>query len=255
MLHLTGCEKSGFENETDPYIPPADEEKVIIIGELVDIDSNVYKTVAIGKQVWMAENLRTTRYSDSTAIGFPDGDNDLWKTDTGGAYAWYNNEEPNKDLYGAVYNWYAAANARNVCPAGWRVPNNTDWELMESSLRKEYSLSNNRDSINGLGNKLKSCRQVGSPLGDDCDTTADPSWRPHNLHYGTDDFGFSALPEGSRSSSGVYISNPGTYGHWWSSTGSDQEKAFVRYITYDHGALFNTTASKAKGYSVRCIKN
>ncbi len=255
MLHLTSCEKSGLENETDKNIPPSDQEKIIITGEVVDIDSNIYKTVAIGKQVWMAENLRTTSYSDSTAIGFPDGDNELWATSTEGAYAWYNNEELNKDFYGAVYNWYAVVDARNICPTGWRIPNNTDWELLESYLKKEYSISNHRDSINGLGNKLKSCRQVASPLGDGCNTTVDPRWRLHSIHYGTDDFGFSALPEGSRNTSGGYISNPGSYGHWWSSTSSSPEEAIVRYITYDHGALFRTAASKKNGYSVRCIKN
>ncbi|HKK41174.1 MAG TPA: FISUMP domain-containing protein, partial [Bacteroidales bacterium] len=94
--------------------------------ECTDADSNNYPVVVIGSQVWMAENLRTTRYSDGKYISSPGTDNNLWNNYFTGAYSWYKNSpESFKNTYGALYNWYAV-NSGNLCPRGWRIPDDKD---------------------------------------------------------------------------------------------------------------------------------
>jgi uncharacterized protein (TIGR02145 family) len=103
-------------------------------GETVtDADGNVYHTVQIGNQVWMVENLRTTKYNDNSPIT-PVSDNAVWGTLTTEAYCWYNNDEAtNKNTYGALYNWYVL-NTGKLCPTGWHVPSQAEWETLISSL-------------------------------------------------------------------------------------------------------------------------
>lgn len=99
---------------------------------VIDIDGNSYRTVIIGNQEWMAQNLRTTTYNDGTPIynarEFFD-----WEVCTTGAYVWYNNAISYKDTYGALYNWYAVETGR-LCPDGWRVPSSEDWEELTDYL-------------------------------------------------------------------------------------------------------------------------
>jgi hypothetical protein len=92
---------------------------------LQDNDGNVYKTITIGKQVWMAENLKTTKYNDGTSIPLV-ADSISWKAIKTPAYCWYNNDIRNKGDYGALYNWYTV-NTNKLCPKGWHVPVNKEW--------------------------------------------------------------------------------------------------------------------------------
>ena len=97
---------------------------------LKDIDGNLYKTVTIGSQVWMKENLRTTRYNDGLAIPLVT-DYDSWAALTTPAYCWYNNDSKNKEVYGALYNYYTI-DTKKLCPEGWYVPADSDWtELID----------------------------------------------------------------------------------------------------------------------------
>ncbi|MGF1585956.1 MAG: fibrobacter succinogenes major paralogous domain-containing protein [Bacteroidales bacterium] len=249
MIVLMSCKKS---DDHEPEIP-IELNIEIIRGTVTDIDDNIYETVVIGGKEWMAENLKTTRYNNGTPIEYPGEDTDLWINNNSGAYAWYNNDESNKDKYGAVYNWYAATNTNKLCPAGWRVPNSTDWTQLTDYLISEYTLSNNQSYVGSVGDRLKSCRQVNSPLGAPCATVEHPRWNSHNAHYGFDDFGFSALPISSRNSEGHYDS-PGHNTRWWSANSHDAAEAFTRYITYDNGRLFENHRRKNNGYAVRCIK-
>jgi uncharacterized protein (TIGR02145 family) len=104
------------KKNNDDLIP-----KVISGKPVSDIEGNVYATVIIGTQTWMAENLKTTKYNDGTLI--PYGFNS-----STGTYLWYNNDTVNKKTYGAMYNWYVAIS--NVCPSGWHVPNVTEWTTL-----------------------------------------------------------------------------------------------------------------------------
>jgi uncharacterized protein (TIGR02145 family) len=253
FLLTASCDDNG-DDIPDPDPDPVGLDVEIVRGSVEDIDGNVYETVVIGGQEWMAENLMTTHYNDGTPIVFPGGNNEIWSGNTTGAYNWYNDSENNKDNYGAIYNWHAVTNTARLCPAGWRVPSNIDWAQLVDYLSVTYSLSNDQHDVGGIGNRLKSCRQVRSPLGVGCLTTVHPRWNGHDVHYGFDDFGFSALPLGSLETE--YISDPGAFGRWWSSTASNDiaDYANTFYITYDNGRLFNNTRPKTNGYAVRCVR-
>ncbi len=99
---------------------------------MVDIEGNVYRTVKIGNQTWMAENLRTTKYNDGQDIPLVAGSY-AWGSLTTPGYCWLNNDQTNKNIYGALYNWYAA-DADKLAPTGWHVPDNEDWAVLVSYL-------------------------------------------------------------------------------------------------------------------------
>jgi uncharacterized protein (TIGR02145 family) len=251
LISLITCDsKNDVEPEPEPPEPLTGIE--IVYGSVTDIDGNVYPTVMIGEQEWMAENLKTTSYRDGSAIDYPGANEDLWANTTAGAYAWYLNEEYNKDLYGAVYNWYAVSNPNGLCPAGWRVPTDSDWTGLKDHLITQYSLSN-QEGVGSVGNRLKSCRQLGSPL-TGCNTSANPRWNRDENHYGFDDFGFAALPMSRRSYLGDFFESTGTYGQWWSASAASANEALYRRISYQSGRIWSSSRNKSDGYAVRCVK-
>ncbi len=209
---------------------------------ITDADGNSYSTVSIGMQCWMGENLKTTKYRDGSPIAYPGTDDVAWSNNTNGAYAWYNNDESWKNLYGALYNWHAATNTNQLCPEGWRVPTDNDW----------YALS---DFISGGtatgGNQLKSCRQDGSPLGGDCNTTAHPRWDFNETSHGTNDYGFAALPGGQRITNGAFASM-GITAAFWSSNEANATEAWLRAIPTESN-FYRLNNPKTIGYSIRCI--
>ncbi len=229
-----------------------------ITGTVTDIDGNEYKTVTIGGKEWMAENLRTTTYNDGTEIpsGLSDGE---WAETDEGAYAVHpyadvegiDSEAEMIDAYGKVYNWYAVVDTRDLCPEGWRVPSEYEWTQLTDYLIDNY------DDItsSNLGNKLKSCRQDGSPLGGECDTREHPRWNGHSTHYGTDDFGFSALPAGIREDDGHFPHNIGFFAACWTATGVGAEYAYVRSVLYDSGSFDDGGTERETGLSVRCVRD
>lgn len=212
---------------------------------VIDIDNNTYQTAWINNKCWMAENLKVTRYSDNTEIAFPGANEDLWQNNTTGAYAWYNNQISNKDLYGALYNWFAVTNAKGLCPEGWHIPTQEEWVELENFIP---------EPIQQKGNKLKSCRQVNSPLGGDCNTDEHPRWDQHNTHFGTDVYGFSALPGGRRESGGN-TNQLGSFCWWWSSTFLSETHAYSRYLSNGSGGYNDFSMLKNFGFSVRCVKD
>lgn len=213
-------------------------------GTVTDIDGNVYETLVIGSQIWMTENLKVTHYRNGDPIPNITND-DAWSDLTTGAYVWYDNNVSWKDSYGAMYNWFAVDNARGLAPAGWHVPTVDEWTILT-------------DYIGGIdsphGNELKSCRQVNSPLGGECNTDEHPRWSQDDNNWGSDDYGFSALPGGYRHSSGEFYTI-GNYGYWWSSTDLSSEYAWNRRLDYNAGNVTPATYTKVNGSSVRCIKD
>lgn len=269
LILLPGCDKNDQK----------DEDEGPFYGSLTDIEGNFYKTVEIGWGEWMAENLRTTSYNDGTTI--PSGlDPAEWSKTLEGAYAVYPNESVDgldSDVevvtaYGLHYNWYAVETGK-LCPPGWRVPSAEDWDGLL------FYLIDNYDEINAdnVVDFLKSCRQVDSPLGGDCNTNIHPRWDkdekivivfpdeedPHSdfeLEYsslaGTDEFGFSALPSGQFSGKGFGI---GYKSLFWTSgsdfpfrndyiTESEKAPAFL----LQPGLYYNI--SKTTGFPVRCVR-
>jgi uncharacterized protein (TIGR02145 family) len=211
---------------------------------LSDVDGNTYNSVLIGNQCWMKENLKTTSYSN--AILIPNViDSTAWLNLTSGAYVWYDNDTNWKDTYGALYNWYATVDPNGLCPIGWHVPGNNEWTALTTFIGG-VSTPN--------GNELKSCRQVNSPLGGDCNTTEHPRWSEHSTHYGTDDFGFSALPGGFRSINGPF-DNMENFGHWWSTTQHSSTNSWGRTLGFSYGYVAVGNYNKLNGFSVRCVRD
>jgi uncharacterized protein (TIGR02145 family) len=194
-------------------------------GGVTDIDGNQYATVIIGTQEWMAENLRTTRYSNGNSISNVT-DQTTWLNLTSGSWCHYNNDSQYENPYGKLYNYYVANDTRNVCPNGWHVPSITEWDTLVSFLGGE--------SV--AGTKMKS---VGTQY-----------WQSPNS--GTNESGFNGLPGGNRS--GNFLSL-GVWGYWWSSTEFNSGGAWLYSLNYLYTQAVKNNPAKVFGYSIRCINN
>jgi uncharacterized protein (TIGR02145 family) len=224
-------------------------------GTVKDIDGNIYSTVWIGGREWMAENLRVKRYNNGSEIP------QIWGWSSRNYYDYYavyphreidglNSEQDVLNVYGALYNWNVIEDNREVCPQGWRVPSNDEWDSMRKHLVNYYNYPSNR-----FGKKLKSCRQVSSPHGGDCSTNIHPRWDFDDTHYGIDIFGFSLLPGGRRHSSG-HFSHLGYSGNWWTTTYAINMPGtpFIRSTFKYSDGIIVSTAGQTTGLSIRCIK-
>jgi uncharacterized protein (TIGR02145 family) len=199
-------------------------------GSLSDVDDNVYKTVAIGTQIWMAENLRTTKYNDGTSIPIINN-KDMWKQRTTPGFSWPNYDEGFKSSFGGMYNYYAV-NTGKLCPSGWHVPNKEEYTVMEYQL----------GGVALAGGKLKE--------------TGTGHWRSPNVGA-SNESGFTALPSSFiYSEYGVMSPLAGSFGCWWLSGEYTTQKADVFGLQDDMGRV-NTinTIDFQSGIPVRCIKN
>jgi len=195
-----------------------------------DIDGNRYKTVSIGTQKWLKENLKTTKFNDGTEIPLVP-DPGTWTELTSPAYCWYNNDEANKDVYGALYNWHAV-NTGKLCPEGWHVSADSEWvKLIVFLQEKEFS--------EDTGNKLK-----------EAGTT---HWKSPNSGA-TNESGFTALPGGYRSFNGAFT-YLGISGYWWSSTQFMESNVYFYNLRYKFRIIYKYISNKSNGFSVRCIKD
>ncbi len=232
-----------------------------------DIDGNVYNTVKIGNQEWMAENLRVTRYNNGDNI--PGGlSNEDWSNTKEGAYAIYphdggywderpiegiNSDDEMVASYGKLYNWFAIDDPRGLCPQGWSIPDSADWTQLMNYLMIEYDYQNYLliSTANGVGNALKSCRQVNSPL-DGCNASEHPRWNSDSIYYGFNQVGFSALPAGIRRHEGRFNGIGFVFSMW---SAPDDNIAWCRHIYFNSGHIARSFSwSKSEGYSVRCLK-
>jgi uncharacterized protein (TIGR02145 family) len=206
-----------------------------------DIDGNVYKTVTIGDQLWMAENLRTTKYNDGKDIPLIT-DPSIWSnvSDSTPAYCWYNNDKSTfKIPYGALYNWFTVETDK-LCPLGWHVPTDEEWKQLEMYLGMgQYEA--NKDGFRGTneGSKLK-----------EIDTT---HWYSPNS-WATNENGFTALPGGYRVSSGEFMLIR-SYCHFWTAAEHNIDYAWSRILTYYLTNIIRIGGGKKNGASVRCIKD
>lgn len=193
-----------------------------------DTEGNSYKTVKIGNQVWMAENLKSTRYNDGTEIPLIKGE-DEWSHLAEGAYCWYNDEVTlYKDTYGALYNGFAIASGK-VCPVGWHIP-----EVQELKDLREF-----------LGDSLK----AGGKLKE----AGTDHWLSPNK--GADNSsGFTALPAGFRYFEGTY-SSVLNYTSIWSVTKVANDELWYAGLYYADAALILGHRNKKHGFSVRCLKD
>lgn len=197
-----------------------------------DIEGNTYKTVYIGIQHWMAENLKVSKYSDGTAI--PNvTDNTEWSKLTTGAWSYYNNDAVNNAKYGKLYNWYAVSKTtngnKNVCPTGWHVPTDAEWTVLT-------------DYLGGSGVAGGKMKEVGTT-----------SWNNPNTDA-TNTSLFTGLPGGYLGGGGIYDAI-GYGSNWWSSTEYNTYDAWIRNLDFLNGGAGSDNYNKRTGLSIRCLRD
>jgi uncharacterized protein (TIGR02145 family) len=196
---------------------------------VTDYDGNVYATVAIGSQIWMAENLRVTHYRNGTEIPHEDGAGS-WANLATGAWCSYNNDDLNLiSTYGRLYNEYAVADTHNIAPTGWHVPSDAEWQELIDSLGGDAT----------AGGKLK---EAGPSHWNDPNTGA------------TNESGFLALPGGYRNAAGSFA-GIGDNAYFWSSTAHTASLVWYRYLSNTSAAITRPNTYRANGFSVRCVKD
>jgi uncharacterized protein (TIGR02145 family) len=196
--------------------------------KVTDIDGNIYNTVQIGNQVWMSENLKTTRYRNGGQIPNVTTDNAAWGNLTTGAWSYYNNDVSNNAIYGKLYNWYTTL-GDTLCPTGWGVPTDAEWTTLTTYLGGE--------SV--AGGKMKI---IGNAYWNDPNTGAINS------------SGFSVLPGGYRNDNGSFYSvRDGAF--FWSATENDNVNAWYRYLNSYNGNVYRSIDIKSFGASVRCLRD
>jgi uncharacterized protein (TIGR02145 family) len=202
-------------------------------GTITDIEGNLYKTIKIGNDVWMAENLKTTKYNDNTPIPLVE-DNVAWKNLKTPAYCWYNNDkETYKDIYGALYTWYTV-NIGKLCPKDWHVSTDAEWTVLIDNL----------GGINAAVNKMRE--------------TGINHWKYEK--GATNSSGFTALPGNFRNAEYgnffTFFAN-GEIGVWWTATNSDFSEPYDWYLidNLENQSIERAIDVKGNGISVRCIKD
>ena len=209
-------------------------------GTVTDIDGNVYQTIKIGDQWWMAENLKVTKYRNGDAI--PNvTDSTEWSSLSTAAYCVYNNDNGNMATYGLLYNWYAVGDSRNIAPAGWHVP--TDAELRQ--LEMHLGMSQSQADSGGWR---------GTDEGGKLKETGTTHWNSPNTGA-TNESGFTALPGGYRDDDNGPFGGIGSHGALWSSTASGGDEAYYRTLYYDYSNVRRGHNHRRNGFSVRCVRD
>ncbi len=225
-LKLTG--KSGNYRTVYILIPTVNQTVTFNYVACTDADNNNYAVVQIGTQIWMAENLKTTKYRNGNQIpNITDGT--AWNSLTTGAYCDYNNTTSNSAIYGKLYNWYTVNDARNIAPLGWHVATNGEW----------FNLNNYLGGTSNSGGKLK----------ENCNNY----WLSTNVGA-TNESGFTALPGGYRNNDGTF-GFIGSNGNWWCSTSMNSAYSYSYLIINISIYVTNNYNNKKDGFSVRCIKD
>jgi uncharacterized protein (TIGR02145 family) len=194
--------------------------------DVTDVDGNAYKTVRIGRHVWMSENLRVTHYRNGDAI--PETRNAAeWSAVENGAWAAYENNRENGVRYGFLYNWHAVNDPRGLAPKGWHVATDGEWSELAEALGGEEK----------AGGALKAPGQ----------------WKQSGT-AGQKASGFNALPSGARRDSDGQFVVLGEFARFWTSSTASAGKVFARALGYYDGALRRGEVGKKNGFSVRCVK-
>jgi uncharacterized protein (TIGR02145 family) len=205
---------------------PEEKPKSSEYGTVRDRDGNVYRTVTIGQQEWMAENLNVSTFRNGDPIPQAKTDEEWLAAGRAGTPAWcyYENSSSNGNKYGKLYNWYAVHDSRGLAPKGWSVPTDQEWTQLENAVGSNP------------GKKLKS--QSG--------------W--YDNGNGTDAYGFVGLPGGYRNYNG-YFSFLSKVAGWWSASEDDTGSAWYRDLYYYSGNMYRNSYDKRYGFSVRCLRD
>jgi len=210
---------------------------------VTDVDNNTYNTVQIGTQCWMKSNLKVSKYRNGNNI--PTGLSDsAWEYTTSGTYAISDNNPVNDGLYGKMYNHYAVTDIRGLCPTGWHVPSDGEWNILVKYLDP------NADTVSVGG---------GSTAGGALKSTATQptvgGWFDPNVGA-TNSSGFTALPGGLKVVGGGFYYNT-LNGYWWSSSVSSgfNAGAWCRWLDHHSSTIYRNGNLRINGASVRCLKD
>lgn len=209
------------------------------LGGATDIDGNTYPTVVIGNQEWMATNLKATSYNDGTPIPLME-DAFTWAGLRTGSYSWYDNDIANKDVYGALYNWYVIqylqlrSRIDDICPTNFYLPSRGVFEALVAALGGSTVASG-------------ALKETGTS-----------HWDPPNSGA-TNQSGFTALPTGNRDDAGSFVAK-GQSGSWWSSDDSDTPDLAVASFFYldDTSTTYSATVAThpyEDGLAIRCMRD
>lgn len=214
-------------------------------GTVVDVDGNVYKTIRIGNQLWMAEDLKVKNYRNGTPIykvQFQSkSDTVQWITDSTGSYC--DNTDNAGIVIGKFYNWFALNNSAKIAPEGWHIPSDNEWKELEKHLGMNQT---DADQVNWRGTHEGEKLKIESPKG----------WTTYGSVWSTNESGFTALASGCR----LFDGRKGTpglnaAGFWWTSSDNLEKEACYRYLDYKNANVFRSYCSMNYGFSVRCIKD
>jgi uncharacterized protein (TIGR02145 family) len=220
------------EKEKMPFNQPAYKVET---DSMSDVDGNVYRTVKIGDQWWMAENLRVGHYRNHVPVYYNQSQPDsAWSKLKKGAYCYlYNSYVP---YNGMLYNWYVISDTNGIAPEGWRIPTDDDWKKLE------WFIGMTADTANIIGwrgthegEKLKSAK------------TKNLAWRLDQSIQNTNESGFSALPGGCRLYNGSYgDSGQNSTGFWWTASDAGTDQAWFRYLDYHYAGIFRYYGPKVR---------
>jgi uncharacterized protein (TIGR02145 family) len=206
-------------------------QAISVLNEITDIDNNKYPIVKIGTQLWMASDLRVTKYQNGDAIGTTNPATLNTSSETSPKYQWaYNGNESNVKPYGRLYTWYAATDSRNICPTGWHIPSDNEWNTMLTAIG---------GSIFGFTLKEAGTSHWSIPNNNSDNST-----------------GFTAIGSGGRRADGTFVAL-GTQVGWWTATEVTAYPANAYYyiIFNDNQYISQTTAPKNVAISIRCIRD
>lgn len=189
---------------------------------VMDVDGNNYKTVILGKQEWMMDNLKVTKYRNGNPIPHIQ-DSTVWNAWNNGAFVFYKNDTK----HGVLYNWMAVTEQRGICPTGWHVPTNVEWDTLAKFLGGNEV----------AGGKMK----------------ARFHWETPN-EAATNESSFHALPKGMYGINGSF-NNIGKNAYWWSASENDKNSAWGREVGFNESGLYAGHGDKRDGLSVRCLKD
>ena len=234
-------------------VPTGDKTTNFKFVPCADADGNYYTVVTIGAQTWMAENMKTTKYNDSTAIPLVTDKTTWWYMNALQGYCWYfNDANTYKNKYGALYNWYTV-NTGKLAPTGWHVPTDAEWTTLGNYLTTNGYNYDGSTSGNYYAKSLSSSTYWANFYAAAGDVAADLSANNRS--------GFSALPGGSRFD--VFASEGGGFGAalmngscaFWSTSEYQTDAAWYRYLNFDGSSLGRDIGNENAGFSVRCVKD
>ena len=227
--HINVYYKDGKKKEIHVSLIDSVTFSRVIDSAFTDIDGNVYKSVVINTQEWMAENLNVSRYRNGDVI-HEVSDSVKWGDLDHGAFCDYQNAPSLAKIYGKLYNFHAIIDERNLCPIGWHVPTDSDWNILVSYLGGGMV----------AGGKMKEADHA--------------NWTPPNIDA-TNESGFTALPAGNRLSECGCFNYLESYAFFWTSTKMAANRAWGYYIGNKNAIIERNYYGRANGFSVRCLKD